>query len=804
MENEAAVTTPLKEFDLQPDPRVLPMLGEINIDQWRCIAELIDNSVDGFLNASRVGDPIAAPRVDVNLPAADKDGAQLVILDNGTGMTPAVLERAVSAGWSGNNPIDNLGLFGMGFNIATARLGSVTEVWTTRKGDLEWHGLQIDFDELRKQRHFKTAYLRRAKADPQTHGTMITIKKLKPEQRKWLVRLANQSSIRKRLSQSYSSMLRKNGVPVSFDLYINNKRVEGSRHCVWDESRAAQLSDLGAVSAIIPIDNKMPERPYCSHCMNWLPDADLAAPCPICSSVGSITKRSRRVTGWIGIQRYKHQTEYGLDFVRNGRKIEISNKDLFYYRNDDVDEKEYPIDDPRDEGRIVGEIHIDHCRVNYTKDRFDRTDPAWTDMMTIVRGEGPLRPEKAKQLAFGPNASPLFALFKAFRRTSPQSKTAGAYARLMIVKDNGRATEMVSLFNDGQPEYQDDSKWWELVEEADRELLYGSGGKPKPDEGGGKSGGDGSLPEGLLDDAPMPGEPPGTGTGTSAGTEEIPAPAPTPPKAPTRREIPSLSRKYFYQKSSVPWLITAFAVAENDPQLLAGAPWAMPMGDVATRNYHFLYNPNHEAFRSITLTPLDALLTQLAHLTVDVLRTSKDAPELASILSDLRGDYGGENLLDAKTISGAASAILLDIAKAIVSNCPEEDRATLFNEMSVTEQQTTMRALAAKKIKPTEVTSDGSFLQYAPAEILRGFVERHPEYCFEGKIWDEAYQTMDYGDQDITNGVKSGIMSKYLGLLSDAAWLARQDSSDIANTSREELIRATMSLRLLRPDVETS
>ena len=27
------------EFDLQPDPRVLPMLGEINIDQWRCIAE---------------------------------------------------------------------------------------------------------------------------------------------------------------------------------------------------------------------------------------------------------------------------------------------------------------------------------------------------------------------------------------------------------------------------------------------------------------------------------------------------------------------------------------------------------------------------------------------------------------------------------------------------------------------------------------------------------------------------------------------------------------------------------------------
>lgn len=38
------------EFNLEPSPRVLPMLGEINLDQWRCIAELIDNSVDGFLS----------------------------------------------------------------------------------------------------------------------------------------------------------------------------------------------------------------------------------------------------------------------------------------------------------------------------------------------------------------------------------------------------------------------------------------------------------------------------------------------------------------------------------------------------------------------------------------------------------------------------------------------------------------------------------------------------------------------------------------------------------------------------------
>src|SRR5258706_12313505 len=88
------------EFDLQPAPRVLPMLGEITIDRWRCIAELVDNSIDGFLNSSRAGLLIVSPRVDVNLPTADSENAQLRVVDNGSGLTPEVLERAVRAGWS--------------------------------------------------------------------------------------------------------------------------------------------------------------------------------------------------------------------------------------------------------------------------------------------------------------------------------------------------------------------------------------------------------------------------------------------------------------------------------------------------------------------------------------------------------------------------------------------------------------------------------------------------------------------------------------------------------------------------------
>ena len=176
------------EFDLQPDPRILPMLGEINLAQWRCLAELVDNAIDGFLLVLREGGSLTDPEVLINLPTHDEGSARLTVSDNGPGMTAERLERAVRAGWSGNSPIDSLGMFGMGFNIATARLGTMTTVWTSQSGAAEEHGLRVDFDELRKQRHFRTPRLTRPKTDSSTSGTCVTIERLKPEQRAWLAK----------------------------------------------------------------------------------------------------------------------------------------------------------------------------------------------------------------------------------------------------------------------------------------------------------------------------------------------------------------------------------------------------------------------------------------------------------------------------------------------------------------------------------------------------------------------------------------------------------------------------------------
>ncbi len=794
MSEDASATVAVEEFDLVPSPRVLPMLGEINLDQWRCLGELVDNSIDGFLHARRRGELIADPVVQITLPEADREDAIVQISDNGPGMTPADLARAVKAGWSGNNPTDNLGLFGMGFNIATARLGLLTEVWTTRPGELEWHGLEIDFDRLQRQQNFRTPHLRDVKHDPAAHGTRIVIRRLKPSQRQWLAKSGNLAQVRKRLAQAYSAMLRPDGYPIQFKLFLNNKVVQPRRFCLWDEDRSVDLPDLGEVSAILPFSYPLADRYHCASCMNWLPAMD-AVPevCPICEARGSVQKRTRRVHGWVGLQRYADTVEFGLDFVRNGRKIELGSKDLFIWKGESGDEPEYPIDDPSRRGRFVGEIHIDHCRVNFAKERFDRSDPAWDEMVKLVRGEGPLRPEKARELGHGPNTSPLFKLYKAFRRIRPHSSVAGGWRRLIVAPDNRIATELAQKFYDGHPDYQSDEHWWRLIEEAERRALVGGGEADKP-------GDDAGLPPGLLDPMTPPADSP-SGEADSPGTPAPPAPPPRDYRA-DRVEAPSLSRTYTYTPAVQAFPVVAYECSAQDPDLPEGAPWALVMGEVATRTYHFLYRPRAEVFRSITLEPLDALLIELANLAREYLRAAKDPPAFATVLAHLREQYAQNTSLDLRTMAMDAADVLATLAEALIQNCPIDQRSGLFDALTADQQGDVMRALAGKGVAPAAPIADGTFLRSAPRYLLGRAIEAFPNLCFDGAYWDAAYAALDYGDVQLTARARQQVIDRARSLVSDASWLADSDGAVLGGLKREELVRGLMSVALLRPDRE--
>jgi Histidine kinase-, DNA gyrase B-, and HSP90-like ATPase len=765
-----------REFNLQPDPRILPMLGEINLPQWRCLAELIDNAIDGFLAARRAEREIKHPEVQVNLPTSDSPSAKVTVRDSGPGMDADTLEKAVRAGWTNNDAVSSLGMFGMGFNIATARLGTLTKVWTTRENDTEWYGVEIDFERLVGQRSFMCPMLTRPKAEPHEHGTEVTIEHLKPEQRQWLSRTANQRRVAKELQRTYSAMLRPEDVPTSFKLGLNTTTLRGRQHCVWGDGASPERTvqtRLGLVNAYQLVDNRLGPRPYCVRCWQWLPAE--SSDCPTCARRDAVIPRERRVRGWVAIQRYLNAQEFGIDFIRHGRKIEIGNKDLFIWSDDSGIEAEYPIDDPRNRGRIVGEIHLDHCRVTYMKDRFDRNDPAWEEMVRIVRGEGPLRPDKARDLGFGENTSPLYRLYQAFRRSSPKPKVAGAYAKLLVAPDNERSEEMAQHFYAGETDYQSDQKWYELVEEADRDLLAPP---TSPSPRGGPHGPD------IDDFGPPPAGP--------VATQPQPLPA-----APPRMPIASLTQEYRDTLTEIRWNVSAFEATSGDSAFDGrDVPWRLKA--LTTGGVEFLVRTDHEVFSSATLTPVDALLAELAFQALDRQRGNPNAPPFASVFAGLRAQYGAKNSLDAIVLSADAADALASVATSLRGSITAEDSRSLFDELTPTEQGAVHQRMASRAVKqPQSVIDEGRFLEYAPRRTLLNIIEHHPELFFDGHYWSEEYEALNYNTPAITDEARRRTLEHFLGLLEDAAWLEELDPADAPLYGRERLLRAALALELL-------
>ncbi|WP_237355494.1 ATP-binding protein [Xanthobacter sp. YC-JY1] len=779
-----------QELDLTPAPRVLQMLGEINLEQWRCLAELIDNSIDGFIDAARAGSPIAQPEIAVSIPTADTENARVSVKDNGPGMSLETLENALRAGWSGNDPLSKLGLFGMGFNIATARLGIVTEVWTSRRGDPEQVGVRIDLEELRASGNYKVPRQTRAKSNHEDHGTEIVVTRLKPEQRAYLARANNRTTIKKHLAKTYSSLL-SNSEAGAIRLMLGGARVTPLRPCVWDASRSIELPDGTAVGAVEQFDVALAPRRYCEHCMRTLTSDQ--EQCPTGSAHCAIVETPRRVKGWVGIQRYLDKTDFGIDFIRNGRKIEIGSKDLFIWNDGETQEVEYPIDDPRSRGRFIGEIHLDHCQVSYTKNRFERDDPAWNEMVRVVRGEGPLRPNTARQKGFDGNQSPLYKLFQAFRRTSPQGKN-GLWSRIMVVQDNDRALQMAGLFASADADYLTDERWWQLVEEQDSKIL---GDTPGAGDGA-------AIPPGFLGDDVNP-EGPGDGDGggvPSSGEQPPAAPPAAPEPAPVRRPIFELTRKYIHPTYRAEFDVEAFSVDPTDPQLPAGQPWAVRLDNVATRTYSYLVDTAHDVFRSSTMTPLDALLVDLTYRTIEFLRGHSQDATPASVLADFRAEYCGDTRLDEQEIIALAGNILSDICRSVAGLIDGQSAEAMYDELTDREKEGIARRMAGRGVAdPRALMLDGRFWDYADGGTVRRLFMRHPELFLDGKYWEDAYAVLDFGAHEVTNDAKAATVARYDAYLGDAIWLADQTPADLARASRDTVIRATCSLRLLRPDV---
>ena len=221
-------------IDITPTPRVLSILGDIPFSTWQCIAELMDNSLDAFASARRRGIVIEEPQVSVswsreNILPRDRE---IVIRDNGMGMDLPTLQNAARAGFSNNDPIHNLGLFGMGFNIATAKLGDETLFLSATKEATEWVGIKINFDELQSSGSFLAPVITEPKQSPDESGTMIVVRRLKEGIISEL-NTRHATLLRKRLEKVYTPILSLREVSIS----IQGKELGPQPLCVWGESR---------------------------------------------------------------------------------------------------------------------------------------------------------------------------------------------------------------------------------------------------------------------------------------------------------------------------------------------------------------------------------------------------------------------------------------------------------------------------------------------------------------------------------------------------------------------------------------
>lgn len=775
-------------INVEPHPRLLGVLGDIELAPWQCIAELVDNAFDEFLRQSGrpgdVDDGSGLPTVTVSLPSrssSPRDG-EVWVSDNGPGMSVEQLRSALRAGWSSNDRVGRLGLYGVGFNIATARLGHVAVVKTARAEDSAWTVVTLDLRALAKGDHYDLPLTTEAKTTPGDHGTVVVIRDLKPEHHDTLSR--RQTKIRDNLGDIYSHLLAERGFALKVDRYPVKPRLP----CLWDESRFVVRSGQ-RIPAVIRIDEHMTDRYVCLDCGTWQDDLD--GRCESCQS-DRLKAQPRRIWGWVGIQRYLHATDYGIDFIRNGRKILVRGTSMFQWQDPDDPggrgAQEYPLEVPR-AGRIVGEIHVDHVRVNYQKSAFDYDTPEWKKVVQVVRGRGPLQPKLAAAAGYPPNSSPLARLLSGYRRND-------AGLNYLIPGDgknalHDRAREWAQLFRNGDAKYQTDEEWYRAAQRHDEP-------QPAPEdptvgqEGGGDDAGDDDIlrRKGLLDEEP----------GDEAGD-----PTPPPPTQETEEQrrarwrchgdrLPDLETKFGLPGHGAPLEVTAYLVRKQTLRR-AGDGEGVPVYVAADRGsrVEVFIDADHKVFTDFAVDTRDLVVMELAEYIR--VRSGQPGRSLSALFYDLK-----EKCLPDHKVSGMA---LSDVAVRLLERVREGMQPVIAGnssgywsllgpaEQSSAEQKYALEGGAAGW--EDEVLASGEWISYVPGMALVRLLDARPDAFLDGRVFRSAHDGLSSPE------AKGMSAERVADLLGDVAVLADRP----IKRGAEELQRGRLSCVLLEREIST-
>ncbi|MFC1806249.1 ATP-binding protein [Planctomycetota bacterium] len=787
--------------DITPTARVLRVLGEIPLPAWQCIAEFVDNSLDGFATAQSAGIELGERRIIISWSRSSVGVPESVfeVYDTGPGMELDVLRSCVRAGYTANDPVSSLGLFGMGFNIATAKLGQITTILSATEDSPEWTGVQIDFDELIKSAGFQAPVVTAPKSTAGEHGTRIVVSRMAPG---IVSELRNRErQIRATLQRAYSPILASSGVEVM----LQNKVLKPRLHCIWGPERYVSQRS-GNCPAMIEIDEPLGDSLFNAELNRYLTPDEEADAREEKAKTGAlpdgIIVRTKLVRGWLGIQRYCDPDDYGIDFVRNGRKILIASKLLFRYENEytGTSELEYPLElGTTVGGRIVGEIHIDHVPPNYQKSDFDRSDRSWQEMVDVVRGVGPILPKKRKARGFDdPSTSPLAQLVNAYRRVDAGTR------RLMA--PNAQAKVWAKKFYAGEAEYETDAKWWEAAKQADKDRADKGAGKASVVDGGDASSDDASSYA------------PDSGGGTAVGGDTAGDTEPTPPTTPPPGPEPvdsgdlaalterserneSLSGEYRYDAPRAGFTVSAWEL--GDGHIGGKSPGLPCLVQQDGIDVDFVFNPRHSFFMSYPTTPRELLLVHLASRF-----QVRDGGDIADIFCGLMDRKCPDLRIDAVAIVEKAQAIFNTIREKAVEALPPREQKVIETVHEATgEVEEIMQQLLGNPelLGRFQQGSPGSIdaILFAPPRTLVRLVDAYPEEFFDGRIFRSPYAQIELPDENATARLRAGAKERILSYLRDALWALSDLPNAVGPRQRRkgELARCAHSISFLNEEL---
>lgn len=755
----------MEQFNLTPSPALLDLLGKIPFKGWQCAAELIDNSIDAVINnSSKLKD--FQKVISVYIPTKGKiaENQAMVIEDWGIGMTEQQLENAVKAGFSSKNTAANLGLFGMGFNVATSRLANTVQVWTSTADMQNEVGVCIDLREMKRTGSFHRPKMEREKRADKISGTRIEIYDYKPE----ASNLLQSKQIARELNRAYSDRIfDEHGIKI----LVNGEEVKPFKFCIWDKKRSVKHK-WDEVPAYIEIDEHLKEEMFCENCFSWLGDAvdtPISIECPHCHTTGRIIKKDIYVTGWVGIQRYSDSDHYGIDISRNGRILSKLDKSFFSWDNENGKDDsrfnpEYPRDTTYAGGRIVGQLEANFVIPKYTKDDFERDDKNWKRVVNFIRGEMPLQPDLASSFGYKQaNRSPIGRLFNAYRKINqPGSKT------LVFAKEDGSCDHVTSrnwatYFFDGNPDYQDDTKWWEAVTKADLKETPSTFNPLNP-----------------------------TGKETQPGTKPgVSKPPPTPEKYPGKKLFKKALHfdleKLIGEKPIDLTLIDYFPENDLNIPLIFESQGSMWKFNVYLNNSHAMFRDFADGYEDLIYMEVASIYAQA--------KNKLNEWTVTRIYYELKSKYALETMLSVPNLVNKANKLMRDIQNKLVTSegihltikpnlLPEEEAALKKKYLD-------LEGKSIADLKSFVINT--KFLKYLDLNYIFKFVEEFPEVVYDGKIFNLPYMELDEES-------KQHQSKKYTGYFSDVRWFMNElskEGDEAVKKLKQQIIRNRYSIEIL-------